>query len=127
MAAKPIIDIIVGVDDLSKVDDSLLAKFAKAGFLRLRVEKPGEIILAKFTDDTYEIKTHYIHIVEFKKELWNNLLFFRDYLNSNETAKQQYLELKLAYLEKSTTGIKEYTDSKEEFVINIYKKRTGEK
>ncbi|WP_152657993.1 GrpB family protein [Oceanobacillus sp. CFH 90083] len=125
MSAKPIIDILAGVDDLSKVDKSLFKDFTRAGFLRLKVERPGEIVLAKFTDDTYEVKTHYIHLVEYQKELWNNLIFFKDYLNLDETARKQYLKIKLKYLKKSSTGVKEYTDFKEEFVKDIFKKRTG--
>ncbi|WOV84543.1 GrpB family protein [Sporosarcina jeotgali] len=46
MSAKPLIDIVVGVDDLQEVDKPLLKSFSKAGFLRLRVERPGEIVLA---------------------------------------------------------------------------------
>lgn len=125
MPAKPIIDILVGVDDLSKVDKSLLKGFSNAGFLRLKVERPGEIVLAKFTDDTYEVKTHYIHLVEYQKELWNNLIFFRDYLNSDEAARKQYVDIKSEYLKKSSTGVKDYTDFKEEFVKDIFKKRRG--
>jgi len=90
MSAKPIIDIIVGVDDLQKVDKPLLKSFSKAGFLRLKVERPGEIVLAKFIDDTYKEKTHFIHLVEYQKELWNNLIFFRDYLNTNEDTISRY-------------------------------------
>ncbi len=125
MSAKPIIDILVGVDDLDKVDKPLFKDFYKAGFLRLKVERPGEIVLAKFIDDTYEEKTHYIHLVEYQKELWNNLIFFRDYLNSDETARKHYLEIKLEYLKKSSTGVNEYTDFKEEFVKDVFKKRIG--
>lgn len=123
MPAKPIIDIIVGVDELDKVDKQLLKGLYQAGFLRLKVERPGEIVLAKFTDDTYDIKTNYIHIVEYQKDLWKNLIFFRDYLNSNSDAKEEYLELKKEYIRKSTTGITEYTNHKEKFVKTIYEKR----
>ena len=70
MSAKPILDLMVGVDDLRHVDKELLQAFQKSGFLRLRVERPGEIVLAKFTDDTYQEKTHFIHLVEYRKELW---------------------------------------------------------
>lgn len=123
MSAKPIIDILVGVDNLTKVDKSLFKGFSRAGFLRLKVERPGEIVLAKFTDDTYEVKTHFIHLVEYQKELWNNLIFFRDYLNANEAARKQYLEIKLEYLRKSSTGVNDYTDFKEAFVKDIFNKR----
>lgn len=124
MAAKPILDLVVGVEDLRQVDKDLLQALQKTGFLRLKVERPGEIVLAKFTDDTYQEKTHFIHLVEYRKELWHNLIFFRDYLNSNVEARTQYQELKLAYLKNSSTGINEYTDFKEAFVKGIIAKRT---
>ncbi|WP_080844249.1 GrpB family protein [Cytobacillus gottheilii] len=126
MPAKPILDILVGVNDLNNVNSSLFTSLKNCGFLRLKVERPGEIVLAKFTDQTYEVRTHYIHLTEYRNELWNNLIFFRDYLNSNETARQRYLEIKKEYLKKSSTGINEYTEYKEEFVRDIYNKRTSQ-
>ncbi|MGE7951357.1 GrpB family protein [Lysinibacillus xylanilyticus] len=48
------------------------------------------LILPFFNDETYEEKTHFIHLVEYNKELWKNLIFFRNYLNSNETALRKY-------------------------------------
>lgn len=123
MAAKPILDLVVGVNNFNQVDQELLQAFQKAGFLRLKVERPGEIVLAKFTDDTYQEKTHFIHLVEYRGELWDNLIYFRDYLNSNVEARLQYQEVKLAYLNNSSTDIKEYTDFKESFVKGIIVKR----
>lgn len=124
MSAKPIIDIVVGVDNLKSVDEELFNSFRKAGFLRLRVEKPNEIVLAKFTDETYQIKTHFIHLVQYQQEIWNNLIFFRDYLNSNEEARKEYLDIKTSYLKNTSSGIKEYTGFKEDFVKNIYNKKS---
>ena len=123
MAAKPIIDIVVGIENISFLPDSLVDGFKNAGFLRLRVERPGEIVFAKFTDHTYEVKTHFIHLVEYEGELWQNLIFFRDYLRANEEARREYLGLKVDYLSHSTTGINEYTNHKEEFVKKIFAKR----
>ena len=124
MLAKPILDILIGVDDINNVDHSIISELKTIGFYRLKVERPREIVFAKFTDKTYEEKTHFIHIVEYQKELWNNLIFFRDYLNANENERQKYLEIKLDYLKQSSIGILEYTDHKEEFVKNIIKKRS---
>ncbi len=124
MSAKPIIDIVVGVDNLKTVDEALFNSFRKAGFLRLRVEKPKEIVLAKFTDEMYQVKTHFIHLVEYQQEIWNNLIFFRDYLNSNEKARKEYLDIKTTYLKNTSSGIKEYTDFKEDFVKYIYNKKS---
>ncbi|ALC91294.1 dephospho-CoA kinase [Bacillus sp. FJAT-18017] len=123
MPAKPIIDLLVGIDDLKALDKQIISSLKECGFLRLKVERPGEIVFAKYTDTTYEVKTHFIHMVDYQQDLWKDLTFFRDYLNANETARQQYLTIKLAYLENGSTGINEYTAFKEEFVRGIFKNR----
>lgn len=123
MVAKPIVDIIVGVDDIENVDKSIFDGLKTIGFLRLRVHRPNEIVLAKFTDDTYEEKTHFIHLVDYSKKLWKDLIFFRNYLNENITARVDYSDLKKKFLEENSGGIKEYTDFKEQFVKEIFSKR----
>jgi GrpB-like predicted nucleotidyltransferase (UPF0157 family) len=123
MAAKPIIDILVGIDHLEKADKALFRMFYEVGFLRLRVERPNEIVLARFTDETYEEKTHYIHLVEYETELWRDLIFFRDFLNESVEARKRYVEIKRDYIKEASTGIKEYTDRKEAFVKEIISQR----
>ena len=123
MSAKPIIDIVIGVDDLEKVDKTLFKELENAGFFRLKVNRPNEIVLAKFLDESYKVKTHFIHLVEYKKDLWHNLIFFRDYLNNNKEDREKYLDIKKKYVSKSSTGIIDYTNYKENFVKEIYKKR----
>ena len=124
MSAKPIIDILLGVDDLHNIDQEMERKLRTIGFYRLRVERQNEVVFAKFEDDTFETKTHFIHAVVFKEELWGNLVFFRDYLNANDEEKIAYAKLKDNYLRYAhATNINEYTDFKEEFVKRIFSKR----
>lgn len=123
MPAKPIIDILLGVHDILKVDKTIIKELASIGFLRLRVERPDEIVLAKFTDDTYEVKTHYIHMVDLDKELWKNQLFFRDYLKANEVAREEYRMIKVTSAIQKGININSYTDLKEPFVKRIFSKR----
>lgn len=123
--AKPIIDILLGVEDLRKLDKSIFKGLANIGFYKLDVVRLGEIIFAKFSDNTKEEKTHFIHLVEYGKDLWKDLLFFRDYLNTNEEAQDYYTKLKMSYIEKRSTGINEYTNSKEDYVKYIFRKRTN--
>ncbi|MFS0782732.1 GrpB family protein [Bacillus sp. 1P06AnD] len=123
MPSKPIIDLLVAVESLDMMDDNLVKQFKIIGFHRLKVKRPNEIVFAKFKDPSYEVKTHYIHLVEYGKELWKNLLFFRDYLNANKQARLAYAELKMDYANRATTGIIAYTDYKEAFVTDIFSKR----
>lgn len=125
MDAKPIIDILIGLNDIKHIDNTFLKAFQSIGFHRLRVERPGEIVLAKFTDNTYEVKTHYIHLVDYDKELWKNLIFFRDYLNTKEEVREEYKKLKIAFAESENMNIKTYTTLKEPFVKGIFALRTN--
>ncbi len=49
--------------------------------------------------------------------------FFRDYLNKNEKAREQYGDLKTRFIIENHGGMKEYTDYKEQFVKDIIRNR----
>jgi len=89
--------------------------------LWLKVERPEEVVFAKFTDDTYQEKTHFLHLVAYNQGLWHDLLFFRNHLNENASEREAYQQLKNDL--KNSNGIEDYTASKETFVKRIYRKR----
>ncbi|WP_274309884.1 GrpB family protein [Solibacillus daqui] len=120
--AKPIIDILIGVKNLNLLDKAFFSNLRKAGFYRLQVQRPNEIVCAKFTDESFETKTHFLHIVELNKEKWNQMLFFRDYLNANEEVKNQYQALKNDFFSTNLNGINAYTEFKEQFIQSIFSK-----
>lgn len=122
--AKPLIDILVGVENISCIKPDLIKQLKQIGFYKLKVERKNEIVFAKFTDDTFNIKTHFIHLVDYDGEIWKNLIFFRDYLNYDESSREDYENIKKKFVEIQSVGIEEYTDSKEEFVKYIFSKRT---
>ncbi|MGE7022609.1 GrpB family protein [Solibacillus cecembensis] len=68
--AKPIIDILVGVENLDTLEKPFFKELEKAGFYRLSVVRPNEIVCAKFVDDRFQVKTHFIHIVQYKGLKW---------------------------------------------------------
>lgn len=121
IVSKPVIDLVMGVDHLQSIDSEIITGLKKSGFLRLKVERPEEIIFAKFTDDTYEEKTHFLHLVEYNQQLWHDLLFFREHLNANPSEREAYQQLKKDSIRLN--GIDDYTASKESFVKRIYSKR----
>lgn len=53
MVSKPVIDILVAVEDFNAVEKCITDGFKSIGFLQLKVERPGEIIFEKFTDSTF--------------------------------------------------------------------------
>lgn len=121
--AKPIIDILVGIDSLDSDISKLQDQLKQCGFYRLKVERPEEIVFARFSDTTFETKTHFIHLVEYKGNLWNDLIYFRDYLSTHTEAKGEYEAIKTAFVNEKSEGIAEYTDSKEEFVKQVLETR----
>src|SRR5699024_9813314 len=123
MMAKPIIDIVIVVNYITNIDQNVFRGLIKTGFLRLKVEGPNEIVLAKCTDDTYKEKTHFIHLVDYNKDFWKNFIFFRVYLNANEVVRKQYEKIKLDFLVRKSGGIEAYTAYKVQFVKDIYAKR----
>ena len=123
MHAKPVIDILVGADTITPPDKELMRGMQSAGFLRLRVERPHEIVCAQFTDKTYQVKTHFVHLVVYNSDLWKDLIYFRNYLNRHEAARKVYFSIKQSFVDNASNGIDAYTDYKEAFVKGIMDKR----
>lgn len=117
--AKPVIDILVGIDSLNSDIGKLQDQLKQCEFYRLKLERPEEIVFARFTDATFETKTHFIHLVEYKGSLWNDLIYFRDYLNTHREAREKYEAIKMAFVNEKSEGIAEYTDLKEGFVKQV--------
>ena len=88
ICAKPIIDIAVGVrsfDDVFAHND----KLQKHGIAYRREDHPGQHLYV-CADDKNNLQTHYIHIVIYNGEDWNNYVNLCDYLNSEESAANEY-------------------------------------
>jgi GrpB-like predicted nucleotidyltransferase (UPF0157 family) len=126
--AKPIIDILIEVKDLAKVDDRD-REIGSLGYVGM-----GEHGIAGrrfFRKDNSEgIRTHHIHtfetgspqIVGGASPLENRHLAFRDYLISHPETALEYSELKQQLAQKYPTDIESYMDGKAEFISEVDKK-----
>lgn len=117
--AKPMIDIAIGVDDINHVPPNIYNQLQEIGFYRLRIELEDEIVLARFTDKTFNVKTHIIHMVNYQGEKWNDLLDFRDKLNASKTLRERYESIKLSYIQNENGDMNDYTNYKERFVLSV--------
>lgn len=95
--AKPIIDIVVGVNDLAKVK-SLLLKLSDAGIIHRPNNDLPDYMMFIIGDLEKEIRTHHIHVVPFNGEEWNNQLNFRDYMNAHLDEARRYEDIKIELL-----------------------------
>lgn len=117
--AKPMIDFAVGVEDINNVPSFVFEKLKVIGFHRLRVVLENEIVIARFTDDTFDIKTHIIHLIDYRGEKWNDLISFRNTLNSSGELRKEYEGVKLSFIQNETGDMNDYTHYKEEFILNV--------
>ena len=116
------IDFAVGVDDINNVPSHIFKSLQETSFYRLRVVLENEIVLAKFDNNkTFDVKTHIIHMVDYKGEKWNDLISFRDKLNSSMELRKEYEELKANYIQHETGDMDDYTNYKERFILGVLK------
>ncbi len=118
LAAKPIIDIMVVVKSLEKVDD-IAEDFLKVGY-----EYLGEFGIAgrRYLRKGGDERTHQIHI--FQADDWNNIgrhLAFRDYMRTHEKERDEYAKIKIALAQRFPYDIDGYCDGKENFVREMEK------
>ncbi|HEX8734652.1 MAG TPA: GrpB family protein [Pyrinomonadaceae bacterium] len=117
LVAKPIIDIMVGVRDLSGVEKFLRAPLEKIGY-----EYRGEAGIAGrryFRKGDFAVSTHHLTIAEKGGVIWRRHILFRDYLRANEAAARSYNELKKNLAIKFKDRREDYTNAKTGFVEEI--------
>ena len=116
LAAKPIIDIMPVVKDLSGVD-AVSEEFVKLGY-----EYLGEFGIKgrRYLRKGGQEKTHQIHIFQMEDD--TNILrhlAFRDYLRSHRDVAMEYAELKKDLAARFPYDIDGYCDGKDAFVKRI--------
>ncbi|MBP3951716.1 GrpB family protein [Bacillus suaedae] len=118
--AKPIIDILIGVESLEDVEEFNKEKLRAAGYYHLsRVQINGKVVFAKFSDLVSLTKTHILHVVEYEGDWWKKHILFRDYLNEHPSVAKEYEILKKSLAVKYPNDERSYTDQKKVFVDNI--------
>lgn len=113
LAAKPIIDMIAAVGDLS-IYKQLAEPLAALGyeFMPKRV----------FTDRVFfpkgprENRTHHLSLVVKDSDQWKKTIAFRDYLRTDASARNKYQALKAELAAKYPNDRASYTKAKEQFI-----------
>lgn len=118
--AKPIIDMLVAVADITKVDEQ------NALMQVLGYEIMGEFGIAgrRFfrKDNQAGIRTHHIHTFEVGSAQIARHLAFRDYMRDHVDDALKYSELKQKLAKQYPYNIEGYMDGKDEFIKAIDKK-----
>ena len=118
MAAKPIIDILAGVESMA-VADELFEQLLINGYTTSREFNSTLPDRRWFMRVASGRRTHHLHVVQFGGVRWQEHLRFRDALRGSATLSQRYSQLKHRLAEQHSGGREAYTDAKAEFVASV--------
>lgn len=115
LGAKPIVDIMGGVETLA--DAELCIEPLKRLGYDYRPELEESMPRRRyFRRTTSDVHTHHLHVVERSSEFWDRHLLFRDYLRDHDAVAQRYEDLKRELAERHAHDIEGYTQAKTPFI-----------
>ena len=114
LAAKPIVDIVVTVDDIT-AEEHYLEAFRAAGY-ELRVREPGHRLVRTPARDVH------VHVFERDDPAVAEYLLLRDHLRSNADDRALYESTKRALLSRQWDDMNDYADAKTEVIAAIKKR-----
>ncbi|GAB3071313.1 GrpB family protein [Salinicoccus sesuvii] len=117
--AKPIIDILVGVEDYKSLDKDFYKQMQNIGYYRLQVSREDSIVMASFKDNDFSIHTCFIHLANYPSLKWEEMIKFRDILNSNVVLRDEYIFLKNHLQEQYWDDRSTYTKRKGVFIKKV--------
>jgi len=121
LCAKPIIDILIGVASLARINEAV-PQIEALGYEYISAYEDQMPYRRFFRKWNNGIRTHHIHMVEEKSTFWNRHLSFRDYLRAHHDIAAQYGELKRALAEKEWDDMNDYADAKTAFIRDVEKR-----
>lgn len=119
ICAKPIIDILVEVHNIEKIDD-YNNDMRELGYI-----PKGEFDIPKrrlFIKGSEEFRTFHVHIFEKGNSEIERLLKFRDYMVAHPKEAQKYSHLKKNLAREYPKNIDGYIDGKDAYIRSIDKK-----
>lgn len=114
LAAKPIIDLLVGVADLSQAAQSS-AVMAGLGY----DERGYDLVPGHHIFGHGEARTHLAHFVPHDSDFWRRPLIFRDRLRVSADLRERYEALKRDLVARHPNDRPAYTKAKGEFVLSV--------
>jgi GrpB-like predicted nucleotidyltransferase (UPF0157 family) len=121
LAAKPIVDLMVGVHSLEAAQ-LLIPLLEALEYVYWRDDpRPGRMFFIKGMPPYGLGRTHHVHVVEVYGKFWERLLF-RDYLRSHPEEAKCYERLKRDLAVRFRTDREGYTKGKSAYIQIIMEK-----
>ena len=115
LAAKPILDIAVGVTDMEATTKKL-PQLEAAGFIHVPESSLRGEIFCSAGSRVNDVRTHHIHIVPYGDRAWQQYIAFRDRLRTDEAARSAYGQLKAQLQAQNAADRAAYTAGKASFI-----------
>lgn len=114
MTAKPIIDMLVGVENVLHSNE-IIPRLTAMGYEDLgEAGIPGRIYLRKRGNVAYNV-----HIVLYRGDIWSHNIMIRDYLRAHAVEAERYSEIKRRIVSQGTRTLLRYSDEKNTFVEQL--------
>lgn len=123
LAAKPILDILVGVSPLENWQLCQAPLIGLGYDYAVSAGVAGHYIFGRGRDLTE--RTHLVHVVLFGGESWVGNLAFRDALRADADLREAYLRVKQAALEAAPDSRGRYNELKQDFITRTKRRLAG--
>lgn len=122
LSAKPIIDVMIVVNDINQVDEYNHVMEVHGYSVRGESGIEGRRYFVKLSRDNPDEHTHHIHIYQKGNPHISDELMFRDYLRIDNEAFKEYERVKMETSLKFRYSPREYVDAKYDCIMNIMDK-----
>ena len=123
LCAKPVIDILLGLEDFDRDNEQLLKLMTGAGYnyintfehimpYRRYFNKKGEGVITGY----------HVHSVQTGAWFWNRHVAFRNYLRENDDVRDEYCRVKKELAKKVWDEKNDYAWAKTDFIVSVQEK-----
>jgi GrpB-like predicted nucleotidyltransferase (UPF0157 family) len=122
LAAKPILDIMVGVGNLRDAERYIRPLEELCYEYRGEAGVPGRLFFRKGNP-----RTHHLHVTDIGSQFWERHLVFRDYLRAHPETAREYARLKHFLADRFRGERAAYTEAKTGFISEVIRRATEDK
>jgi GrpB-like predicted nucleotidyltransferase (UPF0157 family) len=115
LAAKPIIDVMVGVRSLDAAR-AAVPRLEAIGYLYAPYRADEMHWLCK---PSRSVRTHHVYLVPSATRVWNERIGFRDYLRTHPHMADEYVALKRTLASRHPHDREAYTEAKGPFIARV--------
>lgn len=126
LAAKPILDLLVGVASLEKAREACIEPLEALGYTYLRAYEewlPDEMLFRKEAGGRW---THHVHVTEPSGPRWDEFILIRNYFRRHPEVAAAYGDLKRALAVVFDDDIAGYREAKRPFLGAVMRKARAE-